>query len=291
MELLQQTYFSDILHAIAQAVLLPVVVALIALTLYAVWSVGRIVVEWFTENRHFRVKMPAFLDVIIDAETPDLPYVVAGSGLLGSQKRILLSLWDYRNLPVDTHIALAKRLIEEREDYHAKMLQHTSVVSKIEPMLGLMGTLIPLGPGLVSLGQGDTTALSTSLLVAFDTTVAGLIVALLTFVVTKIRQRWYRNYMSALEACCTCLLEKVDAQREAGTLGVTQATHCLEELQGNLKSGVQNMDGASSRKDARGQKRTESAAGQNDAEGNASAQGSAEAARAKNGGNDGGRWS
>lgn len=39
-------------------------------------------------------------------------------------------------------------------------------------MLGLLGTLIPLGPGIIALGQGDTQTLSTSLLTAFDTTIA-----------------------------------------------------------------------------------------------------------------------
>ena len=80
-------------------------------------------------------------------------------------------------------------------------------------MLGLMGTLIPLGPGLVSLGQGDTLTLSSSLLIAFDTTVAGLVVAFVTFIITRIRRRWYDNYLSALDASVTTILEKVDGLR------------------------------------------------------------------------------
>ena len=51
--------------------------------------------------------------------------------------------------------------------------------------------------------QGGTLTLSASLLVAFDTTVAGLVVGLVTYTITKVRQRWYDNYMSALEASCT----------------------------------------------------------------------------------------
>lgn len=231
MELLQQTYFSDILHVIAQSLLLPAVIALIALVVYALWCVGSAVVEWRTENRHFRVSMPEFLDQIDEAASEELPDVIAGSGLLGRQKRTLLQLWDYRSLPVDSHVALAKRLIEEHEDYHMRILQRTQTVSKVAPMLGLMGTLIPLGPGLISLGQGDTLTLSASLLVAFDTTVAGLVIALVTYVVTKVRQRWYDNYLSALEAASTAILEKVDGMRQAGTLNVERPTHYLEDLE------------------------------------------------------------
>ena len=238
MELLQQTYFSDILHAVAQALLLPAVIALLALVLYAVWCIGALVVEWRTEHAHYRAQMPDFLEEIDAAQPDDIPYVIAGSGLLGSQKRALLELWDHRRLPVDSHVALAKRLIEECEDRHTKTLQRTLVVSKIAPMLGLMGTLIPLGPGLISLGQGGTLTLSASLLVAFDTTVAGLVVGLVTYTVTKIRQRWYDNYQSALEASCTSVLEKVDGLRQAGALGKGGPTHFLADLDASLKTGA-----------------------------------------------------
>lgn len=48
-------------------------------------------------------------------------------------------------------------------------------MAKLSPMLGLMGTLIPLGPGLAALGDGDVKILSTAMSVAFDTTVLGLL--------------------------------------------------------------------------------------------------------------------
>ncbi len=39
------------------------------------------------------------------------------------------------------------------------------------PALGLMGTLIPLGPALVGLAVGDIQTMSTNLVIAFSTTV------------------------------------------------------------------------------------------------------------------------
>ena len=61
--------------------------------------------------------------------------------------------------------------------------------------------------GIIALGQGDTYTLSTSLLTAFDTTIAGLVAAALAIVVSAIRRRWYREYGSVLEALCTEVLE------------------------------------------------------------------------------------
>ena len=83
-------------------------------------------------------------------------------------------------------------------------------------MFGLMGTLIPLGPGIVALGQGQTDILAASIGVAFDTTVAGLITAGVAYVVGRIRGNWYENYLGALEAAMCTMLEKVEKEREAG---------------------------------------------------------------------------
>jgi biopolymer transport protein ExbB/TolQ len=74
-------------------------------------------------------------------------------------------------------------------------------------MFGLMGTLIPLGPGIIALGQGDTQTLSNSLLTAFDTTVAGLASAAVASVVSMVRRSWYKDYMSMLETVAECVLE------------------------------------------------------------------------------------
>ena len=230
MDILSQTYLADILHIIAQALLLPTVAALIGLILYALWCVGSFAVEWVREHRYFTVVMPRFMDDMVSATDAELYGTVCDSGLLGSQKRALLTLWDYRCLPTDAHVALAKRLLNEENNARTRVLSRTQTVSKIAPMLGLMGTLIPLGPGLVSLGVGDTLTLSSSLLVAFDTTVAGLVVALVTFVVTKVRSRWYDNYMSALEAGAIALLEKVDAARESGAALPDAPTDCAQQF-------------------------------------------------------------
>ena len=94
------------------------------------------------------------------------------------------------------------------KSFYDKKTKVTDVMAKIGPMLGLMGTLIPLGPGIIALGQGDTFTLSNSLLIAFDTTVAGLVCALIALVISTIRKIWYRNDMSILETLMECILEE-----------------------------------------------------------------------------------
>jgi len=70
-----------------------------------------------------------------------------------------------------------------------------------------MGTLIPLGPGLLALGEGDTQTLADSLIIAFDTTVLGMTVASITYVVSKIRKRWYIKDIETLDNLAEFVLE------------------------------------------------------------------------------------
>ena len=90
----------------------------------------------------------------------------------------------------------------------------TDMIAKLGPMFGLLGTLIPLGPGIVALGQGDTVTLSESMNVAFDTTIAGVISAAVASVISHIRKRWYNDDMVSLETLMEAVLEEVTSDVE-----------------------------------------------------------------------------
>ncbi|MFT6101553.1 MAG: biopolymer transport protein ExbB/TolQ [Arenicella sp.] len=90
--------------------------------------------------------------------------------------------------------------IDAFETLAAKRIERTDFLTRIAPMLGLMGTLIPLGPGLAALGEGELSILTTAMSVAFDTTVLGLLVGIVGFVVGRLRRRWYEQTLSSMEA-------------------------------------------------------------------------------------------
>jgi len=79
-------------------------------------------------------------------------------------------------------------------------IERSDFLTRIAPMLGLMGTLIPLGPGLAALGEGELSILTTAMSVAFDTTVLGLLVGITGFVMGRIRRRWYDILLTVMEA-------------------------------------------------------------------------------------------
>ena len=147
---------SEILHTIAQALMIPCLIILIILMAAAVWQVGDIVVEYIAERRKHKCDVPQLLKTIPGAGAEKLPALIEESGLLRRQKKALLELAESRGLPKDTLTALAERLLATEEARNARTTSITDMIAKLGPMFGLLGTLIPLGPGIVALGQGDT---------------------------------------------------------------------------------------------------------------------------------------
>lgn len=78
-------------------------------------------------------------------------------------------------------------------------LERADFLARIPPMLGLMATIIPLGPGLAALGQGQPAQLAAAVTTAFDATVLGLIAGIIGLVIGKVRRRWYEDVLEQLE--------------------------------------------------------------------------------------------
>lgn len=81
-----------------------------------------------------------------------------------------------------------------------RRLERADLLARIPPMLGLMATIIPLGPGLAALGQGEPEKLASAVTVAFDATVLGLVAGIAGLVIGKLRRRWYEEMLETLEA-------------------------------------------------------------------------------------------
>ncbi|MDR1358148.1 MAG: MotA/TolQ/ExbB proton channel family protein, partial [Coriobacteriales bacterium] len=167
------------------------------------------------------------------------------------QKAGLITVARNLGLPEEPLFALAQVEINATEKHYKRRLAWTDTFAKIGPMLGLMGTLIPLGPGIVALGQGNTQQLSSSLLVAFDATVCGLVVACVALIISKIRSGWYEEYIETLESAMSCLLEKAAAARKEGiTLPTNYAGDPLKEYEALKRNRTQKSLSKAASRDA-----------------------------------------
>ena len=94
---------------------------------------------------------------------------------------------------VDWNFIHGEKIISDFELKLQKDLDGPITLMRVGPMLGLMGTLIPMGPALVGLAAGDLAAMAINMRIAFSTTVVGIFVGAIGFVVQLIRKRWFKE--------------------------------------------------------------------------------------------------
>lgn len=107
----------------------------------------------------------------------------------------------------NTREILARNLLETQEAKMIGSLTKVDIVAKVGAGCGLLGTIIPMGPGLAALGLGDMQTLTANLTTAFNTTTAGLASGTICFVISKIRRKWYDQDITTLYDLGETILE------------------------------------------------------------------------------------
>jgi biopolymer transport protein ExbB/TolQ len=80
---------------------------------------------------------------------------------------------------------------QERLELHLlKTIEPLRIISRVAPMLGLVATMIPMGPALLAVSSGDMQSVAQNLVVAFSAVIIALLAAALTFTVLSLRRRW-----------------------------------------------------------------------------------------------------
>lgn len=144
------TTLENSMYTLAQLFLLPTLLLIAALFLYAFWVLG----EFATLALRRR----------------------QGAG------RPLVAAW---------RAAGPAGLSEDELDLHAhKLLEGPRIASRVTPLLGLVATMIPMGPALKGLSDGNLAQVSSNLTVAFSAVILALIAAAITFWVAHVRRRW-----------------------------------------------------------------------------------------------------
>lgn len=198
-------YISDILYWISTGLLVPVIVLLIIFFGRAILLIG----NFFGQYLAIR-KTDALLRKEMDALTEEnLPQLAERLPQKNSSPVIT---YIRRILQVKDSPAHVQRLLADFEIAADKDLTISKTLTKMGPMLGLMGTLIPMGPALVGLSTGDIASMAYNMQVAFATTVVGLFASAIGFITQQVKQRWYLQDMTQLEFLAELLNENRKAQ-------------------------------------------------------------------------------
>ncbi len=147
------------LYGVSQLFLIPVLLAVIAVFLYAFYALG------------------AFLWQVLQRRRGN----ARGFELLATSKG------DPSLTVIDLEALAVKRLEVSR------------LVSRVAPMLGLVATMIPMGPALKGLADGQLQEVSANLMVAFSAVIIALIAASLTYWTVNVRRRWYATELAEVE--------------------------------------------------------------------------------------------
>lgn len=185
---------AEALARIASALRIPVLILALLVLFVCALEAGRFAIELWTRARAGRSALRNLARQVIanperaaalSARAPssfaaDALLEIARATLAGEQAGIEHALADYE-------LAVERRL------------DRTRILVRAGPALGLMGTLIPLAPGLAALGHGEVNTLATDLRTAFAATTIGLLVGTVAFALTLTRTRMYTEDLTALE--------------------------------------------------------------------------------------------
>jgi biopolymer transport protein ExbB/TolQ len=188
-----------VLSLISNALLIPVILALLGLLAWTLALLGGLLKELIERGRVRR----------------GLEHGVAAAREHAGASRIWQALRESRSgLPnrflqaAEAHAgdqtAVNQVLARIEHDVADSVARHT-FITRVSPMLGLMGTLIPLGPALSGLSSGDMSALGSNLVVAFTATVVGLLISGVAYGVGLLRRVWYSRDLTDLEFIATRL--------------------------------------------------------------------------------------
>ena len=202
---------TSLIHIISESLLTPVIILLVISVVIVILAFGGLINEYISRKP---IKSRDLEDLVrrvsFSTNVDQMKEKINNSSLFDYQKEILIRIADNHDIGPDARKALASELISADETRLIKKTNKTDILVRVGPSLGLLGTLIPLGPGLAALGTGDIATLAQSLTIAFDTTVTGLTVGAVAYLISKYKKQWYEAELIDVETVAEAELETIN---------------------------------------------------------------------------------
>lgn len=160
----------DALGAISDLLFLPVVLGLLGVVCWTVIALGLFARSFLGRFRGHRPARDRYRIAIDEALTGD---------------------------PHEDEQAI-EEIVARAESDAARSLNAVRFAIRVGPSLGLMGTLIPMATALSGLARGDLQILASNMVIAFSSTVVGLGVGVVTYLIAMVREGWARADLDAV---------------------------------------------------------------------------------------------
>jgi biopolymer transport protein ExbB/TolQ len=197
----------ELFYQLANVFFWPVALSLIGLFIWSLIDLGRLLYQVVRRSRDAATDLPVIARRI--AEQHERP-----EGLLNGMPASpsLRRFWQQ----VEARVAAAgsrehvdlwlDEVLQQEELRVTAQLDRSRAMVRIGPMLGLAGTIIPLGPALQSLLGGDMASMVNHLVVGFGAVVCGLVLSGIAYAITLVRERWTRVELKDMENLCELFL-------------------------------------------------------------------------------------
>lgn len=195
------TQITNLLYWLSTGLLVPVTLFLLFYFLRSLFLVGGLYGKYLK-----RAKLNAKINQQIE-NTP-VEEILANLPAEQTRQNALMTQL-HRIKRTQDNEAMLNKILGDHEIIAEQETGKSKLLVKIGPMLGLMGTLIPMGPALVGLATGDISSMASNMQVAFATTVVGIIIGAIGFITLQLQQRWVADDLNILEY----IVESLNAAR------------------------------------------------------------------------------
>lgn len=174
---MDHTFLDSIMYQISGLFLTPVLLLIFALFIYSLFALGKFLVQ-LQQRKRCHVQYQTALKSL-------------------HQGLVVQSI---KGFPLFNFAISKKNLSFDKLELRAlSELEGPRVVTRIAPMLGLIATMIPMGPALKSLADGNIQGISENLSIAFAAVIIGMIVSSITYWIAAVSKRWYAEELTDLE--------------------------------------------------------------------------------------------
>ena len=199
-------YISDALYWISYGLLVPVTLLLIYFFIRSLFLLGTFFGQMLQKRKN-----EVLIQKVVNSLNSDTLTSIGDQ--LPKSKTSLVSRYMRDVVAARKSKAKVDFLEAQFEIETDKDMELSKTLIKMGPMLGLMGTLIPMGPALVGLTAGDMQTMSYNMQIAFATTVVGLFSAAIGFGIKQIKQCWVNQDINNLQYLCDLIAETNEKQK------------------------------------------------------------------------------
>ncbi|WP_020585371.1 MotA/TolQ/ExbB proton channel family protein [Desulfobacter curvatus] len=187
----------EILFQITMVLKIPVVVCLLLLFAVILFETGMFLNEW-VNRRAKSGQWETFQDTfILKPITPARILETLSGNLQICPETVAAFLEKAGEHPENS--AYLEKVFTDVEMEAARRCRLVQLGVRLGPVLGLMGTLIPMGPALMNISTGNLETMAQNLIMAFSTTVIGLLTGSVCLVILVVRQHWYKMDIAFLD--------------------------------------------------------------------------------------------